>query len=82
VNSDPRTRDYWLLHCSSGSPSGDPNFFRDNGLVIIVNPPPIGGNVNACSFIEPLGDEELKPAIGVGRGFNHGILLGRRMILI
>src|SRR6266851_197149 len=44
-NSDPRTRDYWLLHCR---------------------------------------DEELKPkpAIGVGRAFNHGILLGARMLLI
>jgi hypothetical protein len=42
-----------------GVPSGDRNFFLDNGLVVIVNPPPIGANVNSYSFTEPLVDEEL-----------------------
>jgi len=78
----PRTHDYSLLHCRSGSPSGDLNFFLDNGLGVILNPSPIGANVNTCSFSEPLVDAELKPAIGIGRAFNHGILLGARMVLI
>jgi hypothetical protein len=74
----PGTRDDWLLHSRSGSPSGDLNFFLDNGLGVVLNPPPLG----QWRKPEPLVDAELKPAIGVGRAFNHGILLGARMIPI
>ena len=33
----------------------DLNFFLDNGLAVILHPPPIGADVNSYSFTDPLG---------------------------
>jgi hypothetical protein len=71
----------WVAALQVGVRSGDLNPFLDNGLVVVVNPLPVGANLNSYSFAEPLGDEELKPATGVSCAFNHAILLGRRMDL-